>query len=115
MIYELTRVLRWKCFTPSGQIRSMLGQIRSALVRFGKLQDPDTGAVLGTSDLRHLGTVPNAGRISGCYRPNHFLRVTARVIVQSNKTHYVSLLTKSAWYWLPRGDAPYRPTIGLST
>ena len=108
-------VLRWKCFTPSGQIRSMLGQIRSVLVRFGKLQDPDTGAVLGTSDLRHLGTVPNAGRISGCYRPNHFLRVTARVIVQSNKTHYVSLLTKSAWYWLPRGDAPYRPTIGLST
>ena len=30
------------------------------------------GAVLGTSDLRHSGTVPNAGRISGCYRPNRF-------------------------------------------
>ena len=49
----------------------------------------DTGAVLGTSDLRHSGTVPNAGRISGCYRHNHFLRFTARVIVQSNKTYYV--------------------------
>jgi len=39
-----------------------------------KLQNghADTGAILGTSDLRHSGTVPNAGRISGCYRPNHF-------------------------------------------
>ena len=25
-----------------------------------------------TSDLRHSDTVPNAGRKSGCYRPNHF-------------------------------------------
>ena len=33
-------VLHWKCFAPSGQIRSMLGQIRSVSVRFGKLQDP---------------------------------------------------------------------------
>ena len=69
----------------------------------------------GTSDLRHSGTVPNAGRISGRYRPNHFLRVTARVIVQSNKTHYVLLLTKSVWYWLPRGHTSYRPTIGWVT
>ena len=35
-----------------------------------KLQNghADTSAVLGTSDLRHSGTVPNAGRISGRLR-----------------------------------------------
>ena len=62
-----------------------------------KLQNghADIGAVLGTSDLRHSGTVPNAGRIYGCYRSNHFYESLPESSYNPIK-HYV-LLHKTSY------------------